>query len=66
MNELQRSAAKAIVKTDSAGKGIGAGLMAIGGGGIGLVLAAAFIPFVGVLGLSVALGVLGLLLYVMG
>lgn len=63
MNELQKAAAKVVVKSNSTTRGLGTGLMVVGAGGTGLAVLAALVPFVGVLGLSITLLVLGLIVY---
>ena len=61
---LVRAAQREIVASDgSTGKTVGGTMMVAGTGGLGLVGLAAFVPFVGVFGLSVLLLVLGAIFY---
>lgn len=66
MNELQKAAVTSLAKPSSTARTAGKSLAVAGVGGIGLVLLAGLIPFVGVLGLSIVMTLFGLGLIVLG
>lgn len=66
MNEISKVAAKSLVKDESLTRTTGKAVAVIGAGGIGLVLLAGLLPFVGVFGLSVVMVLVGLGLLVFG
>ncbi len=63
-NELVRAGQRALVKSDgSAVKTVGGTLVAGGAGGLALCAVAAFLPFIGVFGLSIVMVVVGMALW---
>ena len=59
---LTRTGSNSLVSTNSGTQTAGKGLVVAGGSGIALTVLAAFMPFVGVLGTSVVLALVGLAL----
>lgn len=67
MNDITKIAAKSLSKPEpSLSRDIAKTSMGVGAGGIALVVAAGLIPFVGVLGLSAVLFIVGFIVFVLG